>query len=126
MTEIKGYIGPTRRPGELGIHSVDHFHFVVPDLKEAQRFYTEFGLDVSERGNRLALGTRNSPTSGASSEGARARSINMCHSAHSRKTSTVSPRACGICAFRAWTRRPASIPTGYGSAIMTAISWKSP
>ena len=32
MTEIHGYIKPTRRPGELGIHSLDHFHFVVPDL----------------------------------------------------------------------------------------------
>ena len=32
MTAIHGYIKPSRRPGELGIHSVDHFHFAVPDL----------------------------------------------------------------------------------------------
>jgi len=61
MTEIKGHIDPIRRPGELGIHSVDHFHFVVPNLKDAQNFYSEFGLEVSERKNRLALGTRGSP-----------------------------------------------------------------
>ena len=61
MTEIKGHIHPTRRPGELGIHSVDHFQFVAPDLTVAQNFYSEFGLDVSERGNRLALATKGSP-----------------------------------------------------------------
>ena len=61
MTEIKGHIHPTRRPGELGIHSVDHFQFVAPDLTVAQNFYSEFGLDVSERGNRLRLATKGSP-----------------------------------------------------------------
>ena len=39
MTAIHGYIQPSRRPGELGIHSVDHFHFAVPDLTVAQNFY---------------------------------------------------------------------------------------
>jgi hypothetical protein len=29
MTAIHGYIQPSRRPGELGIHSVDHFHFAA-------------------------------------------------------------------------------------------------
>jgi hypothetical protein len=57
MTAIHGYIQPSRRPGELGIHSVDHFNFAVPDLAVAQNFYGEFGLDVGERGNRLTLGT---------------------------------------------------------------------
>ena len=28
----------------LEIHSVDHFHFVVPDLSVAHNFYSEFGL----------------------------------------------------------------------------------
>ena len=41
MTAIHGYIQPSRRPGELGIHSVDHFHFAVPDLTVAQNFYGE-------------------------------------------------------------------------------------
>ena len=48
MTAIQGFIAPSRRPGELGIHSVDHFHFVVPDLAVAKNFYGEFGLDVGE------------------------------------------------------------------------------
>ena len=61
MTEIKGYIHPTRRPGELGVHSIDHFQFVVPDLTVAENFYSEFGLGVSERGNRLVLTTKGSP-----------------------------------------------------------------
>ena len=74
MTEIKGHINPNRRPCELGIHSVDHFHFVVPDPKDAQIFYSELGLDVSERGNRLALSTRGSShVWGLVGEGARKR-----------------------------------------------------
>ncbi len=46
-----------RRPGELGVHSVDHFNFVVPDLKQAASFYGSFGLDVREEGNGLGLYT---------------------------------------------------------------------
>ncbi len=57
MTAIQGFIAPSRRPGELGIHSVDHFHFVVPDLAIAKNFYGEFGLDVGERGNAVTLKT---------------------------------------------------------------------
>jgi catechol 2,3-dioxygenase len=57
MTAIHGYIQPSRRPGELGVHSVDHFHFAVPDLTVAQNFYGEFGLDVGQRGDRLTLST---------------------------------------------------------------------
>jgi hypothetical protein len=49
MTAIHGYIKPSRRAGELGIHSVDHFHFAVPDPAVAQKFYGEFGLDVGHR-----------------------------------------------------------------------------
>jgi len=61
MTAIHGYIKPSRRPGELGIHSVDHFHFAVPDLAVAQNFYGEFGLNVGERGNRLTLSAFEQP-----------------------------------------------------------------
>ena len=58
MTQITSLHQPTpRRPGELGVHSVDHFNFVVPDLKVAQTFYTDFGLDVREEGNGLGLYT---------------------------------------------------------------------
>lgn len=40
-----------RRAGVLGVHSLDHFCVAVPDLQEAKRFYTEFGLDVKSDGD---------------------------------------------------------------------------
>ncbi len=61
MTEIKGFIKPSRRPGELGVHSLDHFHLAVPDLAVAKSFYSAFGLDVHETANALGLGTFNHP-----------------------------------------------------------------
>jgi catechol 2,3-dioxygenase-like lactoylglutathione lyase family enzyme len=61
MTEIHGFIKPSRRPGELGIHSLDRFHFVVPDLAVAKTFYGEFGLYVGESGNLVTLGTFGHP-----------------------------------------------------------------
>ena len=58
MTQIRSLVQPQpRRPGELGIHSVDHFNFVVPDLKQAEKFYTDFGLDARGEGNALGLYT---------------------------------------------------------------------
>ena len=57
MTEIAGFIAPLRRPGELGVHSVDLFKFQVPDLKVAQNFYAAFGLDVREEGDGIGLYT---------------------------------------------------------------------
>jgi hypothetical protein len=61
MTQIQGFIEPNRRPGELGIHSLDHFHFVVPDLSVAQHFYEEFGLDIRAKGNVLTINTHGHP-----------------------------------------------------------------
>ena len=58
MTQIQSMVQRRpRRPGELGVHSVDHFNFIVPDLKQAQKFYADFGLDVREEGNGLGLYT---------------------------------------------------------------------
>ena len=57
MTKITGFVPPTRRLGELGVHSVDHFSFSVPDLKTAERFYRAFGLEVREEENGLGLYT---------------------------------------------------------------------
>lgn len=57
MTAIGGKIGVNKRPGELGVHSMDTFNMAVPDLKVAQDFYTAFGLDVREEGNGLGLYT---------------------------------------------------------------------
>ncbi|WP_417678853.1 VOC family protein [Roseibium sp.] len=57
MTAITGKIGITKRPGELGIHSMDAFNMVVPNLTEAEKFYRAFGLDVREEGDGLGLYT---------------------------------------------------------------------
>ena len=61
MTAIRSAIKPTRRPGELGVHSVDRFHFAVPDLAVAKNFYGEFGLEIDEDGGLLAMKTRGNP-----------------------------------------------------------------
>jgi catechol 2,3-dioxygenase-like lactoylglutathione lyase family enzyme len=45
----------TRRPNTLAVHSVDCFAFSVPDLAEAERFYTAFGLEVRREGGMLTL-----------------------------------------------------------------------
>jgi catechol 2,3-dioxygenase len=72
MTGIQGHIKPQRRPGELGVHSLDHFHFVAPDLALAGSFYSEFGLEVAPEANGLALRTRGNPhTWGTIGEGPR-------------------------------------------------------
>jgi catechol 2,3-dioxygenase-like lactoylglutathione lyase family enzyme len=72
MTAIHGYVKPSRRPGELGVHSLDHFHFTVPDLAVARTFYGEFGLDMQGAGDRLAMRTFGSPQVwGTIGEGAR-------------------------------------------------------
>src|ERR1700733_9004767 len=61
MTAILRAIKPTRRPGELGVHSVDRFHFAVPDLAIAKNFYGEFGLTIDEDGGLLAMKTPGNP-----------------------------------------------------------------
>lgn len=50
-----------RRLGALGVHSVNRFVFTVPDLDEAQRFYSAFGLDARRTDDRLDLHTFASP-----------------------------------------------------------------
>ncbi|WP_126975917.1 VOC family protein [Frigidibacter oleivorans] len=60
MTAITGKIGVTKRPGELGVHSMDHFGMSVPDLAAAERFYGDFGLIVREEGQGLGLYTEGS------------------------------------------------------------------
>ena len=47
-----------KRPNVLAIHSIDHFALEVPDLEEARRFYTAFGLDVRDEDGGLALYTQ--------------------------------------------------------------------
>ncbi len=57
MTQIASYVPPLRRPGELGVHSLDHFSLVVPNLAEAEHFYNSFGIDVHEDHGELTLYT---------------------------------------------------------------------
>lgn len=44
-----------RRNNALGVHSLNHFAFSVPDLAPAERFYSAFGLDPRRSGNRIEL-----------------------------------------------------------------------
>src|ERR1700730_1153593 len=44
MTQIRSLAQPVhRRPGELGVHSLDLFNFLVPDAAAAEKFYRSFG-----------------------------------------------------------------------------------
>jgi len=61
MTAIRGGKPIAKRPGELGIHSLDTFCLAVPDLKTAEDFYKAFGLDVREEAGGLSLYTYGSP-----------------------------------------------------------------
>jgi catechol 2,3-dioxygenase-like lactoylglutathione lyase family enzyme len=42
---------------DVGIHSLDHFSLVAPDLEEAATFYDRFGLQVRSAGDELTLHT---------------------------------------------------------------------
>jgi hypothetical protein len=57
MTQIGGFIPPTRRPDVLGVHSLDHFSLTVPDMEVAKGFYGGFGLEVRAQGGALQLHT---------------------------------------------------------------------
>jgi catechol 2,3-dioxygenase-like lactoylglutathione lyase family enzyme len=72
MTQIGGFIAPTRRVGELGVHSVDHFSFAVPDLSAAHDFYGAFGLDLRGGAKGFGIHTHGHPHRwGTVSEGPR-------------------------------------------------------
>ena len=58
MTSIRPLAQPiNRRPGELGVHSLDRFNFSVPDVEQARTFYSNFGLDVRADRNALHIHT---------------------------------------------------------------------
>jgi catechol 2,3-dioxygenase-like lactoylglutathione lyase family enzyme len=62
MTQIRHLTQQVRRrPGELGVHSLDRFNFAVPDLAAAQTFYSSFGLQVKEQDGALDLHTHGHP-----------------------------------------------------------------
>lgn len=51
MAEHENAPGARRRPNALGVHSLDHFSLILPDLSEAADFFSCFGLDVRAEGN---------------------------------------------------------------------------
>ncbi|MFZ2982911.1 MAG: VOC family protein [Sphingobium sp.] len=57
MIEQSAVANEMRRPDVLGVHSMDHFAFTVPDLSEAAAFYATFGLDVRAEGDAVGLYT---------------------------------------------------------------------
>jgi len=62
MTQIRHLTQPVpRRPGELGVHSLDRFNFSVPDVEEARKFYANFGLDLREENGALNIYTHGHP-----------------------------------------------------------------
>jgi len=72
MAQMRSRVLPSRRPGALGVHSIDHFSLNVPDLAIAENFYRSFGLDVEARSNKLELrAAGSSHTSAAIAEGPR-------------------------------------------------------
>lgn len=58
MTQIRSRALIMKRPGELGVHSLDHFALTVPDLRVAQDFYKAFGLDLRDDGNMVGVITK--------------------------------------------------------------------
>ena len=52
---IRSFSAAPKRPGELGIHSLDHFSLAVPNMSKAEEFYSAFGLDLRPLGNQLGL-----------------------------------------------------------------------
>jgi catechol 2,3-dioxygenase len=61
MTAIRGFTGTARRPGEFGVHSLDHFGLAVPDAANAAIFYASFGLEVRMEHAELGLYTAGNP-----------------------------------------------------------------
>src|ERR1700687_4279035 len=53
--------GASRRSGVTAVHSLNRFVLTVPALDEAERFYTEFGLDVRRSNGRVDLYTFGHP-----------------------------------------------------------------
>ncbi len=51
----------SRRPECVAVHSVHKFVFTVPDVAVAHKFYSAFGLDVRQTGDRLDLHTFGHP-----------------------------------------------------------------
>ena len=70
MTMIRSFTPTPKRPGELGVHSLDHFSLTVPNMAVAESFYKSFGLELHANRNQLNLGCNGNPhTFGVLAEG---------------------------------------------------------
>jgi catechol-2,3-dioxygenase len=78
-----------RRTDVLGVHSLDHFRLTVPNLGEAEAFYTAFGLDVRNTSSGFDLSAKGHPHRWESIAKARANSSIISRSA---RTPTRYPR----------------------------------
>ena len=54
-------VSVTRRLGITAVHSVNRFVFSVPDLNQAEKFYTTFGLDPRRSGDHIDLYAHGNP-----------------------------------------------------------------
>ena len=61
MTMIRSFTPKAKRPGELGVHSLDHFSVAVPKMSVAENFYGAFGLDLKAEVNQMGLANFDSP-----------------------------------------------------------------
>jgi catechol 2,3-dioxygenase len=59
--EITGGAAARRQRGIVGVHSLDHFSLIVPDLTEAAAFYERFGLEVRPSGDEFGLHAADGP-----------------------------------------------------------------
>jgi catechol 2,3-dioxygenase-like lactoylglutathione lyase family enzyme len=114
MTQIRSLTQPlSRRPGELGVHSLDHFNFSVPNAEDARRFYSSFGLDLREESGRLNLHTHGHPHRwGSIIEGPR-KKLQFIPSVRSRRPAAL-PRA----AWRATDRAHRSAARAHERALV--------
>jgi catechol 2,3-dioxygenase-like lactoylglutathione lyase family enzyme len=61
MAQYSGAVPTGGRRDGFGIHSIGEFVLAVPALKDAERFYGSFGLNVVAEGNHLALRAHGNP-----------------------------------------------------------------
>lgn len=61
VTGIDMAAAAARRNGVCAVHSLDRFVLSVPDLRDAERFFTAFGLEVRASNGRLDLYTAGHP-----------------------------------------------------------------
>ena len=122
MTQIRPLAQPVhRRPGELGVHSLDRFNFSVPDVEQARKFYSSFGLDVREERNALHIHTHgNSASLGLGGRGAEEEAaVHLLRRVRGRPAALPrAPRRVARRAHRSAARR--RVRTASGSAIRTA------